>query len=389
MIKNVIVLSAGPNGLGVIRSLHKEGIRTISVTRSSTDVSNFSRIPKMKYILKETSGDQQFEELKNILLCCPAGSIVLPTSDWFVSFLNNYVKELSDHLRFLLPKEDIVELLIDKALETRTVGEILPIPLTEQRLTTSESLKNKLGLPIIIKPRSHKHMVLGKKNIIINSEEQLNMFFEQFSTVLGHLIAQQIIPGPDSEQWVCNCVFDRNSELVQAFTFNRLSLSPSHYGVTSYARSEYNADVIAYTERLGKHLKYIGPAMVEFKRDPRDGVYKYIELNPRLGICNFFDTSCGINNPYATCRVIAGENLHMKPEMKNNVIFLSLYEDFFSKRRDGEKPGSIILNYLKNARLKHVFIYFVWWDPGPALRLAGIQLAALIRTLIRKSLHRK
>lgn len=384
MIKNVIVLAAGPNGLGAIRSLYQKGVRAQCVTRTKDDISNYSRLPATKHVLPQGSAEAQAGELKKLLLSYPAGSIVLPTSDWFVSFLNRHANELNTHLQFLLPKADIVDMLIDKALETKIVGDILAVPLTEQHLTNSEALYNKLGLPIIIKPRSHKHMVLGKKNIILSTETDLRTFFEKFAMVLDDVIAQQIIPGPDSAQWVCNCVFDKNSELVQAFTFNRLGLSPSHYGVTSYARSQYNPEIIAYTEQLGKHLKYVGPAMVEFKHDPRDNQYKYIELNPRLGMCNFFDTSCGINNAYATCQVIAGEKVPPPPQMQSNVMFLSLYEDLYSRSKSGEKLPAIIFRYLKNVISRHVFIYFVWWDPQPAIRLTRLQLLAFFRSAYKK-----
>lgn len=388
MIKNIVVLAAGPNGLGVLRSLYLKGIRVTCVTRSESDISNFSRLPKQKHILTNSNNEQQQVELKALLLACPAGSIVLPTSDWFVSFLSHNSAELSERLKFILPSEQTVDILIDKAMETQIVGNILPIPKTEQTLSNSEQLKAKLGLPIIIKPRSHEHMVLGKKNITLTTDAELDDFFKQYGNVLEHLIAQEIIIGPDSEQWVCNCVFDKNSNLVQAFTFNRLSLSPAHYGVTSYARSKYNKEIIQHTEKLGKHLNYVGPAMVEFKRDGRDNLYKYIELNPRLGMCNFFDTSCGINNAYATCEVIAGINSATKPQMLNDVMFLSFYEDCYAKRKDGQTLRTIFSTYLKNVPARHVFIFFVWWDPYPALRLSLLQLFALFRSLHRKLTRR-
>ena len=269
-------------------------------------------------------------------------------------------------------------------METEAVGRVVPLPKTVQQITDKAQLLAQLTLPIIIKPRSHKHMVLGQKNIILRSASDADNFFNRFADKLDNLIAQQVILGADHQQWVCNCVYDHNSNMIQAFTFNRLKLSPSHYGVTSYARSEQNDEVIALSEKIGKEIKFVGPAMLEFKRDPDDGEYKYIELNPRLGMCNFFDTSCGINNAYTTYLLAANKPLPRMDNMQSNVMFLSFFEDFFSRKQDGENSLAIIKDYLAHSAKRHVFIYFIWWDPYPAIHLAIRQLRGVIKSLFKK-----
>jgi D-aspartate ligase len=383
MPTNVVVLSAGPNGLGVTRSLYLKGIRPVVITRDATDVVNFSRLPKDKIILPAET-EAQRRVLLDLLLNLPKSSIVIPTSDWFVSFLSEHDEILAEHVRFLLPAPQISDMLIDKALETEKVASILPLPATIQKLTDATALLEQLSLPVIIKPRSHQHMVLGSKNRILHTKSDVAQFFQQFASMLEHLIAQEVIPGDDNCQWVCNCFFDRNSDMVQAFSFNRLRLSPSHYGVTSYARSQHNEKVIALSKMLGKALGYVGPAMIEFKLDSRDGEYKYIELNPRLGMCNYFDTYCGINNAFACYQLLSSGTLNCASQMKDNVMFVSLYEDFFARRKDGENIGQILQDYLRNALHPHVYIYFVWWDPMPALQMALVQLQSVFKTIFNK-----
>lgn len=382
MSATTVVLSAGPNGLGVTRGLYLEGIRAIVITRHAEDVVNFSRLPAKKIVLPEVSSEQF---LLKTLLELPRGAVVIPTSDWFVSFLAENSTVLSQQVRFLLPSIDVAQMLIDKAAETQVVAAILPLPKTLQNLTDAQSLNRTLRLPVIVKPRSHQHMVLGSKNRILSDSTEVEDFFAQYKTQLEHLIAQEVIPGDDDCQWVCNCFFDHNSDLVQAFSFNRLRLSPPHYGVTSYAVSQYNDDVVLLSKKLGKALGYVGPAMIEFKFDHRDSCYKYIELNPRLGMCNYFDTRCGINNAYAYYQLLNGDALSYDKQMKNGVIFVSLYEDFFARRKDGEKILHIFAHYLKDTLKPHVFIYHTWWDPGPSARMLLIQLKHLFKALIKKA----
>lgn len=383
MSASVIILSAGPNGLGVTRSLYLKGIRPVVISRQQNDVVNFSRLPKQKIVLPTEQKEQQ-SALLQILLGMPKFSVVIPTSDWFVSFLSEHNDVLCQHVNYLLPSPEVSDMLIDKALETEKVASILPLPATLQHLTDAAALLDKLTLPIIIKPRSHQHMVLGSKNRILTTEQDVQQFFQHYSAVLEHVIAQEVIPGEDHCQWVCNCFFDRQSNMVQAFSFNRLRLSPSHYGVTSYAKSQHNEAVIKLSKKLGKALGYVGPAMIEFKLDSRDGEYKYIELNPRLGMCNYFDTRCGINNAFACYQVLSGERPDNNPKMKNDVMFVSLYEDFFARRKDGESLLQILKDYLQNGWRPHVFIYFVWWDPMPAIRMSSTQVGRLFNGFINK-----
>jgi len=382
---NTIVLAAGPNGLGVVRSLHLEGVRCQIITRDKDDITHKSKVPTVKLFINGDTDEEQHQWLLEILGTQPQGTVVIPTSDWFVTFLTEHSAQLKENCSFVIPDKELSEVLIDKAKETKIVGDVIPIPKTVQSIKNAQQLLDELSLPIIIKPRSHKHMVLGAKNIVIESEEQLNQFFEKFGEVLSSVIAQSIIQGKDSQQWVCNCFFDENSNITQAFSFNRLRLSPSHYGVTSYAISKCNQEVIDLSEKLGKALNYTGPAMIEFKQDPSDGIYKYIEINPRLGMCNFFDTSCGINNAFSTYLLAAKQHLPQGKPMKNNVIFVSFYEDIFSRLSDGETLGGIFKEYLQNfIKKRHVYIYFVWWDPYPALVLGSRQMTGVLKSIWRK-----
>lgn len=376
----VVVLSAGPNGLGVTRSLYKKGIKPWVISRSAQDVINYSRLPAKKTVLGSQAEEMLLAELTN----AEPDTVVIPTSDWFVSFLSEHATYLRPRLRFVQASPHITDMLIDKAEETRFIARYCALPKTIQKLQNVAALLAQLTLPVIIKPRSHKHMVLGSKNRILHTVSDVEAFFSDYQHQLSHLIAQEVIPGDDSCQWVCNCFFDHNADLVQAFSFNRLRLSPAHYGVTSYAQSQYNEQVVTLCRQLGKALGYVGPAMFEFKRDPRDGQYYYIELNPRLGMCNYFDTYCGVNNAYACYQLLTGEPMTANPKMRSDTMFVSVYEDFFSRRKDGEGVAAILKDYFRHLHQPHVFIYYVWWDPMPAIRMLLQQMRQLGKAVLRR-----
>jgi hypothetical protein len=190
----------------------------------------------------------------------------------------------------------------------------------------------------------------------------------QYDEIRPGLLAQEIVPGPDSNQWVCNCTFDGSGRLARAFVFQRLSLYPPHRGQTSYARSRWNEEVVALVARIGRQLEYAGPAMMEFKYDDRDGQCKYLEANPRIGQCNFFDTCCGVNNVYGAYRLALGRDLPaFRPRQENNVMFLNLLLDVRGRLSDQQGLVSKFWTYLCHARRPHGGQWQYWRDPIPAV----------------------
>ena len=225
--------------------------------------------------------------------------------------------------------------------------------------------------------------IIGAKNLTAGSPGELELAYARMQGRADRFIAQEIVPGDDSQLWVCNVTFDRSHRLVSAFSFQRLRTSPAHFGVTSSAVSRRNDAVIARVESIGRELGYVGPAMFEFKQHPATGEYLYIEINPRIGMCNWFDTRCGVNNVLAAYRVALREPLDSTPPVqRDGVVFLDLFADFYSRLADGENLGGVIRAYAGHLGSPRVAAYFLAGDLRPgftalarnsrnAVRIAG------------------
>ena len=366
---DVVVLSSGANGLGAVRALSRAGLAVGALAESPDDISLHSNTCAWRGSLD--AGDRGPDAvLRRLNDLKDSGAVIIPTSDRMVSALSENRDELEQAFSLCLPPRGLVELCIDKAQEVQKVRDVVPIPKTLLEMPeTPAELIEQLALPIIVKPRSHKHFAIGAKNIIIRDARAAEEFYREFYDVKDSVIAQEMIPGPDSNQVVCNCVFDRESGLASAFTFRRLSLSPAHRGVTSYAVSERNEDVVELSKKLGKALGFVGPAMLEFKQSATDGEYKYIELNPRLGLCNGFDAFCGVNNVLNAYRVTRGLEPTVAFYGRSGVYLLSLYEDMYSRLKDGDGVMKTLAVYARNMFKPHAFLFFDLRDPLPAIHV--------------------
>ena len=180
-------------------------------------------------------------------------------------------------------------------------------------------------------------------------------------------VAQEVIPGVDDQLWVCNCLFDASGQLRSAFTFQRLGTSPSHFGVTTSAIGFDNPELKAITRKIGEKIGYTGPAMFEYKFDSRDGEYKYIETNPRLGMCNCFDTRSGVDNVYYYYCLAAGrdDQLPPSPPVQRERGFINLLPDLYARIEDRQSPAQIFSIQWRALRRRPVFARFALRDPRP------------------------
>ncbi len=381
-----VVIAIGANGFGAVRGLARSGLNVAVITQSPQDPSNFSKYPVDKKMVANLDADTLLNELRTYESFHP---VLISTSDKSITFVCDHREKLLSNFSFCIPSDDLVNILIDKALETKYIQSYgVVLPKTMQGLPEkSKFLVATCGLPLIVKPRSFKFSkTLGKKNQICTTQEQVDRLYQDCRGKLDHLVAQEVIPGEDDQLWVANVCYGKSGKLLSGFTFRRLRLSPSHYGVTSYAISEYNEEVMHWAEVIGQKLGYCGPAMLEFKFDVRDHQYKYIEINPRLGMCNYFDTKCGINNALTTyyLSLEREDKVPMFGPQRNKVMYLCLYEDVYSRLKDGESVFFVLKHYASNFFKPHVGAYFDWQDLRPGLVMGWYDFSRTILSILNK-----
>jgi predicted ATP-grasp superfamily ATP-dependent carboligase len=388
-----IILSASTNGLGVTRGLHRAGVPVIAVALDDRQPILLSRLPQRKIVVRGADDDDRplLEALRGLRGNRP---VIIPTSDKFVAFMSRHRASLAEDFDFCIPSDELAETLNDKVPETEIAEDIgMPMPRTVRHFPTrAEELVEALGLPIIIKPRSFRTLsFLKTKNVILTTPEEVRDFYVTRGDIFDKLIAQEVIPGGDDALWFCSFAFNRDSELVGFFVSQKLRMAPAHFGVSTYSVSASRPEIIEPLRRLGKRLNYVGVGNVEFKYDSRDGKYKYIETNPRLSLSNYLDTVSGVNNAFNAYRLARGEKVLPPAEFKqrDGVMYLSLFDDAYTRLKDGESGWRIAAHYLSNAGRKHAGAYFAWYDPMPGV-VAGYRdgarvLASVFRKVWRRS----
>lgn len=359
-----IVISEGMNGLGMLRSLGQEGVPCYLITTSESRYLARCRYATAVAITETQSDTELLGLIKGF---GQRGSVIIVGTDQYMDFLVRQRDRLSADYSFFLPDPGVFNTLVDKKLEIERMREI-DVPLPESHIDLNSIVDDELDFPQILKPRTFEYLEeLGAKNLIIGSERDFVEFRERFSGRLDHYVMQKVIGGSDDRLWVCNCTFNENCELVSVFVFQRFRTTPPHFGVTSVAVSRYNDTIVQHVTAIGHNLGYTGPAMFEFKLDPADQLFKYIEINPRIGMCNYFDTRCGVNNVFNTYCLAAGLPLPPQSRQIESTIFINLLPDVKARLQDGESSWAIAASYLKFLFCRRVGAFWALSDPLPAV----------------------
>lgn len=378
----VIILANGLNGLGAVRSAEQAGLKTYTLLTDKTDLCAYSRFCQDQFLLPSNpTVDDLITVLDQLSDAENGPGVLFACSDHAAELLGELKNGGYSNHHLIVPNTETTDILNDKKLECEYMesgGITLPKTYYCLRSEAPESY------PLIIKPRTFRdYNVLGAKNVVIDSESDFENFRIRFAPQLDRFIAQKVIRGSDDNLWVCNVTFDQHHNLNACFVFKRLGTMPSHFGVTSLALSEDNQQLRRECAKIGKALKYTGPAMIEFKRDQGSDTYYYIETNPRLGMCNWFDTRCGINNILACTRVAYGQDF-LQPRQRNKVVYWNFFGDLIARLEDRENPVSIFFRYLLLLPKRRIGAIFYWRDPEPAFRYARGSVREITQRVARK-----
>ncbi|MEP0002465.1 MULTISPECIES: hypothetical protein [Marinobacter] len=378
----VIILANGLNGLGAVRSAALAGLKTYTLLTNNADLCNYSRFSQYRFLLPKNPSSGDLRLILDQLYRNEGGAGVLfACSDFGAELLSTLKLEGYSRQHLIVPSSDTTAVLNDKYLECKYMEEGgITLPKTYYCLEADfpESF------PLLIKPRTFRdYELLGSKNRVVASLSELNAFRMEFSQRLDRFIAQEIIEGADDHLWVCNVTFDQNQQLSACFVFKRLGTMPSHYGVTSLAISQDNHTLRDECAKIGKALNYTGPAMIEFKKDRDSDSYFYIETNPRLGMCNWFDTRCGVNNILACTQAAYGDEMVPVPQ-KNNIVYWNFFGDLIARLEDKERLFSIVFRYVVLLHRRRIGALLYWKDPQPAFRYAWASVRDIVQRVRRK-----
>lgn len=277
--------------LGAIRSLGRLGVPVFAVVEDQVTPAALSRYVKGRFVWP-TSGTEPEAALVDGL----AGlgrqlhrrSVAVATDDEAAVLLAEHAAELEEwfivpHLPPGLPRT----LASKRGLfyACRQHGVPTPAARFPSGGAEVESLLAELDFPVVVKnvdPWMRLRQPAVPSTTVVATAGELHARARGWPPGL-RVMLQEYIPRRDAEDWIFHGYCNGQSESLVAFTGVKLRSWPPHAGVTTHARTVDNRALADQSAAFCRLLGYHGIVDMDWRFDRRDGNYKLVDFNPRVG----------------------------------------------------------------------------------------------------------
>jgi len=373
----VIFPSSWINGLGILRGLGREGLKSIVMDHKVDALCFYSKyaIPYQlpcDPIMESGKKEQTLESLMTIgnMIQQMGKSAVLMLTD-SENLLDFVIRNFDDLSSLFVFSADYrkQKKLEDKKVQL-SIADECGVSIPNSYFVSSQDEFNKISpqmkYPLIIKPRGGKEFYreFGHQAIKVSTQEDCEKIYKKVKSF--DLIFQEEIPGPDENLYTLGSYCDRNSEPKAIFVGKKLKNNRG-FGTCEMGISCEDPEVAKLGLRILKHVGYWGASQVEFKKDTRDGKYKLIEINNRLWKWHSLAIDSNVNIPYIQYLDAIGMSLKNVPIQENGILWWLSLHDIATTIKEKNLSGLDLIKYLGDIDLDFVDAIGSIDDPLPFL----------------------
>lgn len=332
---HAVVLGLSPTGLYAARELGKAGGRLLGVDLGPA-TAEASRHFRDAGTWRADADERLVARLLDFAATTGTRPFLIPTSDVFIELVIRHATRLREGFEFAAGYDGIADELLDKqrfhALCAKHGVETPGIWQADDKQQLS-ALASSIPFPCILKPvliHRAKHFLKGHKVLVARTREEYAGYVEAIPADSGAWFVQEIIPGPESAITLFATYVDRKGAVREGFTARKLRQYPSGFGSASLVISAPDAETAEISTRFLQAIGFRGVCGVEFKRDPRDGRLKIIEINPRPTLWFQLSHAAGKRVVEAAARDLLGLASRPEQPQRQGVRWRYLLKDWAS-----------------------------------------------------------
>lgn len=375
-ITPVLVLNCKLGALAIMRTLGSLGVPLYGIDGDPRSPGLLSRYCRDRFI-RSYSEEKQEEYLEYVLEVgkkAGKGTILIPTSDELAVFVAKYAEPLSGCFNFPRNDPSLFSELISKEGMYRLAREhSIPTPHTIFPKKPADVLEfaGNGQYPVMLKGIHGNRLQekTGKKMVIIKSREELIESYRNLEDPeRPNLMIQEYIPGDDDQIYIFNGYFDVRSECLAAFTGHKIRQFPVHVGCASLGACTWNPEVAELTTGFMKRIGYKGILDIGYRWDSRDGLYKVLDINPRIGQAfRLFLSENGMDVARSLYLDLTGqEQVHpIRPREGRRWVIEDM--DIVSSYHYYQEGSLNFVDWLRSFKNLEEGAWFHWKDPAPFL----------------------
>ncbi len=378
------------SNLGAVRNLGRQGVPTVVLDVKKNQAAFYSKYAK-GFICPHPKYDEgaYIDFLVYLGGKLPEKGVLFPTGDTETLALLRHRNQLESYYHFSMDSYEKVNLFLNKKLFYQYLEkQSIPHPRTffphDENDVKEASVE--ISYPCIIKPvyPTYFRFDFNTKLFIITSPQQLLSVYSKVHEKNHDVMLQEIIPGEADTMYGCNAYFDRRGTPHGMFVYQRIREWPLGFGNGCYIQHVDEPILEHMTTSLIQKIGFYGIVDAEFKRDTRDGLFKFIEVNPRVWMQNGFPSRYGCNLPYIAYLDALEKPLPENPLFIQNhtVKWIYFLEDIQSVRAQIRNKSIQLRTILPAYNLRNEFALFAWDDPLPFFILGCHSISTLFSTLL-------
>jgi predicted ATP-grasp superfamily ATP-dependent carboligase len=388
----VIVLSGGVTALGVMRAFGRRGIDTY-VHPHAHDYIRYSRWYRPLVNTDEPDTSRPTAELLHTALerSGLAGGLLCACSDDWNRAVAEYAEASDPRFISVVPRRSALDRLQDKG-GLATLLQELKVPMPMTRLV--HGVEDVADLPqssdtfYFLKPTDSQRFLahFGTKGMRVPTAAEARRRLADIVAAGMSVVLQEYIPGSFTEHYFVDGYVDREGRIKGLFARRRLRIYPPDFGnstaMVSVALDEVSQAVDSVRRVLGA-VAYQGIFSAEFKRDPRDGQFKLLEVNTRPWWFIDFAVRCGVDVCQMAYDDAQGKAVAPVEQYRVGATCVFPYYDFFAMQ-PLLRAGSMTWGRWAREILPALQPVSCWDDPVPGL----VALTRVIRSAVHNRLHR-
>jgi predicted ATP-grasp superfamily ATP-dependent carboligase len=284
----VVVLGVQVGGLAAARSLGRLGVPVYGVNATKASPGMLSRYWTKTFLwdVVRRSREDSRAFMRTLAEEIGRRAILLPTVDSTAALVAEHADELTEWFDFARVDPRMLRSLMNK-VELCAVANAHGVPTAQVTVPRTRddvaSFSENVAFPIVIKGIDPTRKY-GKMKAVVHSRDALLEAYDRASDVdPPNLMLQEYIPGDDTTGWTFYGYFNGASECVAGYSARKIRLSPAHTGLITLGFVDQIPAVQGFCARFMTAVGYRGPVNIGGKFDHRDGKYKVLDVNARLG----------------------------------------------------------------------------------------------------------
>jgi D-aspartate ligase len=358
--------------LGIVRSLGKLGVPVYAIVEDP-----FSPVAMSRYLAGAFARNSRLTEPDLLLatladirndLQCP--TVLIPTDDAAAVFVAEHAAILEkSYLLPPVPNNLPRQVSNKKELHSlcKSVGEPCPEIVCPSSIDDVRNFIRDAVFPVVVKTADSRRRRGSPRTTLMaqNPSELLDIYVQLEDPERPNVVFQEYIPQQCAEDWIVHGYCNPQSGCCLLFTGKKLRSFPPFAGITTLGVLAANGLLRRQAEKLLTHTRYAGVLDLDYRLDKRDGQYKLLDFNPRVG-ANFrmFEDAAGVDVVRALHLDLTNRTHHPSPMAEHRVFIVESY-DLFATLSYMRHDGLTICNWWQTLKGRKEFAWFSLIDPLP------------------------